>query len=49
MEAKPSAAPEREVTCLACGGLLPARERAFMLKYFLVERPNAPWRPDPFG
>jgi hypothetical protein len=28
----------REVTCLSCGGPLPAREDAFLMKYFLVDR-----------
>jgi len=30
--------PNREVTCLSCGGLLHAQEGAFILKYFLVDR-----------
>jgi hypothetical protein len=30
----------REVTCLSCGGPLPAREDTFLMKYFLVDRPS---------
>jgi predicted Zn finger-like uncharacterized protein len=33
-------ARDREVTCLSCGGPLPAREGAFFMKYFLVNRPS---------
>ena len=29
---------DREVNCLTCGGPLPAREGAFIIKYFLVDR-----------
>jgi hypothetical protein len=29
-----------EVTCLSCGGPLPAREGTFLMKYFLVDRPS---------
>ena len=28
------------VRCISCGGLLDGRENAFILKYFLVERPH---------
>jgi hypothetical protein len=28
------------VCCLSCGGPLDGRENAFILKYFLVERPR---------
>jgi predicted Zn finger-like uncharacterized protein len=35
VEAPPS--QDREVTCLNCGGPLPARERHFVLKYFLAD------------
>jgi hypothetical protein len=28
----------REITCLACGGLLPEREGQFVLKYFLLRK-----------
>jgi RNase P subunit RPR2 len=36
----PSAMPEIEITCLSCGEPLRGREGAFLLKYFLVERPG---------
>jgi hypothetical protein len=29
-----------ELTCLSCGGPLPARECAFIMKYFLLDRPR---------
>jgi predicted Zn finger-like uncharacterized protein len=29
-----------EVRCISCGGPLDGRENAFILKYFLVERPR---------
>ena len=29
---------EREVTCLACGGPMPAREGNLVLKYFLLRK-----------
>jgi hypothetical protein len=48
MEAKPSATLEPELTCLSCGGPLPASEGAFLLKYFLVALPGARWRADLF-
>jgi|SRR5690349_1621277 len=32
---------EAKVRCLSCGGPLDSRENAFVLKYFLVERPRA--------
>ena len=31
---------DRQVTCLSCGGPLAAREGAFILKYFRVDRPS---------
>lgn len=31
---------DREVICLGCGAPLPGREGAFIMKYFLVERPK---------
>lgn len=36
----PALADHREVTCLSCGGSLPGRESAFVVKYFLVDRPT---------
>jgi len=46
VQARPSEAPpsqDREVTCLNCGGPLPARQSHFALKYFLVDpRRNRP-------
>jgi len=38
--AAPSAAHDREITCICCGGPLHGREGEFLLKYFLVERPG---------
>jgi predicted Zn finger-like uncharacterized protein len=29
-----------EVRCISCGGSLDGRENAFILKYFLIERPR---------
>jgi hypothetical protein len=29
-----------EITCLSCGGPLTGREGAFVLKYFLVDKPR---------
>jgi DNA-directed RNA polymerase subunit RPC12/RpoP len=29
---------DREITCRACGGPLPAREGQFVMKYFLLRR-----------
>jgi transcription elongation factor Elf1 len=34
-----------ELTCLNCGGPLPAREGSFVMKYFLVDRPRHRQRP----
>ena len=31
---------DAKVRCISCGGLLDGRENAFILKYFLVERPR---------
>jgi predicted Zn finger-like uncharacterized protein len=36
-EAGPETA-NREITCRACGGPLPAREGRFLLKYFLLRK-----------
>jgi len=36
IEAAP--ANDREITCRACGGRLPGREGALILKYFLIAR-----------
>jgi predicted Zn finger-like uncharacterized protein len=36
-EAGPDFTP-REVTCLACGGPLPVRNRNFIFKYFLLRK-----------
>jgi len=36
VEAAP--ANDREITCRACGGRLPGREGALILKYFLIAR-----------
>ena len=38
VEAPPRSQPDREITCLSCGGPLHGRQGAFILKYFLVER-----------
>jgi hypothetical protein len=35
-----SSTPYREVVCLSCGAPLVAREGAYVLKYFLVQRPS---------
>jgi hypothetical protein len=29
-----------DVTCLSCGGALPAHDGAFLMKYFLVQHPS---------
>ena len=39
VEAGPQSA-DREITCLACGGPLPAREAKFVMKYFLLRKPG---------
>jgi hypothetical protein len=31
-----------DLTCVSCGGPLPARDGGFLLKYFLVQRPRHP-------
>jgi hypothetical protein len=31
---------DAQVRCISCGGPLGGRENAFILKYFLVERPH---------
>ena len=38
VEAPPTT--DREITCVSCGGPLDAGQGAFILKYFLVERPR---------
>jgi transcription elongation factor Elf1 len=35
------ALPDREITCRSCGALLQGREGGFVLKYFMVSRPEA--------
>ena len=35
-----SAPVDAKVRCISCGGPLDGRENAFILKYFLVERPR---------
>jgi hypothetical protein len=32
--------PDREISCVSCGGPLRGRQGSFVLKYFLVERPK---------
>ena len=39
VEAGPQSA-DREITCLARGGPLPAREAKFVMKYFLLRKPG---------
>jgi hypothetical protein len=41
VEARPDT-PIREVTCLSCGGPLPARQRNLVLKYFLLRTAGRP-------
>ncbi len=41
VEAPPLPQNDREITCISCGGPLQGRQGAFVLKYFLVERPKA--------
>jgi hypothetical protein len=47
VEAPPGPATDRQIVCLSCGGPLNGREVAFLLKYFLIERPRlrrpGPW------
>jgi len=31
-----------DLTCVSCGGALPARDGGLLLKYFLVQRPRRP-------
>jgi len=40
VEAPPRPTTDREITCVTCGGPLQGRQGAFVLKYFLVERPR---------
>ena len=40
VEAPPRPKTDREITCVTCGGPLQGRQGAFVLKYFLVERPR---------
>ena len=37
----PAGGDDPQIVCIGCGALLPGREGAFILKYFLVERPVA--------
>ena len=37
----PADGADPKILCIGCGTLLPGREGAFILKYFLVERPCA--------
>jgi predicted Zn finger-like uncharacterized protein len=38
-----------KVRCVSCGGPLDGRENAFILKYFLVERPRHNQQPTGLG
>jgi hypothetical protein len=40
IEATAAAVPDRQITCLSCGGPLHGRDGAFFLKYFLVDHPR---------
>ena len=40
---------DAKVRCISCGGPLDGRENAFILKYFLVERPRPDQRPTRLG
>ena len=40
VEAPPGPTTGRELACLSCGGPLHGRDGRFLLKYFLVERPQ---------
>ena len=40
VEAPPEPTTDRQIVCLSCGGPLNGREGAFLLKYFLIERPR---------
>jgi hypothetical protein len=38
LKPRPARRPDRELTCLNCGGPLAGRAGGFLLKYFLVSR-----------
>jgi hypothetical protein len=40
MESLPSIEVDHKIVCLGCGETLNGREGAFILKYFLVNRPE---------
>ena len=40
---------DAKVRCISCGGPLDGRENAFILKYFLVERPRPDQQPTRLG
>jgi transcription elongation factor Elf1 len=40
---------DAKVRCISCGGPLDSRENAFILKYFLVERPRHNRQHAPIG
>src|SRR5262249_25215256 len=42
VDAPPESRADREITCVSCGDPLQGRQGAFVLKYFLVERPPTP-------